>query len=127
MRFAELFRAGINKPEKAVNRLTTRQFQTHASSSNNVIVFQSCHFLSWNCHFFPIDGTRTCLGSLFHDNPGGGEMDEGAELATAGLVVAFAAVLLVASHFFMEAQSAKRLVGGSINLKARTNIVAVRL
>ena len=36
-------------------------------------------------------------------NPGGGKMDEGAELATAGLVVAFAAVLLVASHFFVEA------------------------
>ncbi len=54
-------------------------------------------------------------------------MDEGAELATAGLVVAFAAVLLVASHFFMEAQSAKRLIDGAINLKARTTIVAVRL
>ena len=37
-------------------------------------------------------------------------MDEGAELATAGLVVAFAAVLLVASHFFVEARSAKQFV-----------------
>lgn len=54
-------------------------------------------------------------------------MDEGAELATAGLVVAFAAVLLVVSHFFMEAQSAKRLIDGSMNLKARVNIAAVRL
>jgi hypothetical protein len=52
-------------------------------------------------------------------------MDEGAELATAGLVVAFAAVLLVVSHLFMEAQSAKRLVDGS-NLKPRTNIAVVR-
>jgi len=54
-------------------------------------------------------------------------VDEGAELATAGLVVAFAAVLLVASHFFMEAQSAKRLIDGAMNLNARTSIVAVRL
>ena len=30
MRFAELFRAGLNEPEKAVNRLTARQLQTHA-------------------------------------------------------------------------------------------------
>jgi hypothetical protein len=44
---------------------------------------------------------------------GGGEMNEGAELATAGLVVAFAAVLLVASHLFIEAQSAKQLVRGN--------------
>ena len=51
-------------------------------------------------------------------------MDEGAELATAGLVVAFAAVLLVASHFFMEAQSAKHLTKGSIDIKAATNVVA---
>jgi hypothetical protein len=29
MRFAE-FRAGLNEPEKAVNRLTARQLQTHA-------------------------------------------------------------------------------------------------
>lgn len=54
-------------------------------------------------------------------------MDEGAELATVGLVVAFAAVLLVVSHFFMEAQSAKRLIDGSMNLRARTNIVATGL
>jgi len=51
-------------------------------------------------------------------------MDEGAELATAGLVVAFAAVLLVASHFFIEAQSAKHLARGTIDIKAATNIVA---
>jgi hypothetical protein len=54
-------------------------------------------------------------------------MDEGAELATAGLVVAFAAVLLVVAHFFMEAQSAKRVIDGSMNLKARANIADVRL
>ena len=56
-------------------------------------------------------------------NSGGSEMDEGAELATAGLVVAFAAVLLVASHFFIEAQSAKQLVKGSIDLKVQTNVI----
>jgi hypothetical protein len=51
-------------------------------------------------------------------------MDEDAELATAGLVVAFAAVLLVASHFFIEAQAAKHLPRGTIDIKAATNIVA---
>ena len=35
-------------------------------------------------------------------------MNEGAELATAGLVVAFAAVLLVASHFFSPISEAAR-------------------
>jgi hypothetical protein len=56
-------------------------------------------------------------------NSGGGEMDEGAELATAGLVVAFAAVLLVISHFFNEARSAKQLVKGSIDLKVQSNVI----
>ena len=51
------------------------------------------------------------------------QMDEGAELATAGLVVAFAAVLLVASHLFIQTQSAKQVVKGAIELKAATNIV----
>ncbi|MBR1193861.1 hypothetical protein JQ634_34240 [Bradyrhizobium sp. AUGA SZCCT0240] len=51
-------------------------------------------------------------------------MNEGAELATAGLVVAFAAVLLVASHLFMESQSAKHLVKGAIDLKITTNTIA---
>jgi len=55
---------------------------------------------------------------------GGGEMNEGAELATAGLVVAFAAVLLVASHLFIESQSARQLVKGSIDLKITTNTIA---
>jgi hypothetical protein len=55
-------------------------------------------------------------------NSGGGEMDEGAELATTGLVVAFAAVLLVISHFFIEARSAKQLVKGSIELKAQSKV-----
>ena len=50
-------------------------------------------------------------------------MDEGAELATAGLVVAFAAVLLVFSHFFVEARSAKQVVKGSIDLKVETNVI----
>ena len=50
-------------------------------------------------------------------------MNEGAELATAGLVVAFAAVLLVASHLFIEAQSAKQLKG-SIDFKITTNTIA---
>ena len=47
-------------------------------------------------------------------------MNEGAELATAGLVVVFAAVLLVASHLFIESQSAKR----SLDLKITTNVIA---
>ena len=51
-------------------------------------------------------------------------MNEGAELATAGLVVVFAAALLVASHLFIEAQSAKQLVKGSIDLKITTNSIA---
>ena len=51
-------------------------------------------------------------------------MDDGAELATVGLVVAFAAVLLVASHFFIEAQSAKQLVRGSMDLKMQPNVIA---
>ena len=55
---------------------------------------------------------------------GGGEMNEGAELATAGLIVAFAAVLLVASHLFIESQSAKQFVKGSIDLKITTNTIA---
>ena len=46
------------------------------------------------------------------------------KLATAGLVVAFAAVLLVASHLFIESHSAKQFVKGSIDLKITTNTVA---
>jgi hypothetical protein len=57
-------------------------------------------------------------------NAGGVEMEEGAGLATAGVVVAFAAVLLVASHFFVEARSAKQLINGTIDLKMQTNVVA---
>ena len=53
-------------------------------------------------------------------------MNEGAELATAGLVVAFAAVLLVASHLFIESQSAKQFVKGSTDLKV-TSVIASRL
>ena len=51
-------------------------------------------------------------------------MDEGTELATVGLVAAFAAVLLVLSHFFIQGQSAKHLVKKSIGLKATTNVIA---
>jgi hypothetical protein len=51
-------------------------------------------------------------------------MNEGAELATAGLVVAFAAVLLVVSHFFIEAQSSKQLVKRASDLKMQTNVIA---
>ena len=47
-------------------------------------------------------------------------MDQGEELATAGLVVAFAAVLLVASHLFIEFKSAKQLV----NLKMPISTIA---
>ena len=84
---------------------------------------------------FPLPETRNATFSHFFGNPdfgealalkrrGGSAMDEDAELATAGLVVAFAAVLLVASHFFIEAQSAKHLARGTIDIKAATNIVA---
>lgn len=54
-------------------------------------------------------------------------MDEGEELTTAGLVVAFASVLLVASHFFIEAQSAKQLGKAAVVLKIPTNVIASRL
>ena len=59
----------------------------------------------------------------FGMNSGGGVMDEGADLAIAGLVVAFAAVLLVTSHFFIESQSAKQLVKSSIDLKVQSNVI----
>jgi hypothetical protein len=51
-------------------------------------------------------------------------MNEGAELATAGLIVAFVAVLLVASHFFIESQSAKQLAKSSMDLKITTHVIA---
>jgi hypothetical protein len=54
-------------------------------------------------------------------------MDDGAELATMGLVAAFAAVFLVVSHVFIQAQSAKQLVRGSMELRAKTNVVAIGL
>jgi hypothetical protein len=49
-------------------------------------------------------------------------MKEGS--VTAGLVVAFAAFLMVASHVFIETQSAKQLVKGSIDLRIKTNTIA---
>jgi hypothetical protein len=79
------------------------------------------------CHFFPILELSYVRCVLRLEQSGGDAMDEGAELATAGLVVAFAAVLLVVSHFFLEAQSAKRFIDSSMNLRARTNIVATGL
>ena len=51
-------------------------------------------------------------------------MNEVAELATAGLVVVFAAVLLVASHFFIESQFAKQLAKPSLDLKITTHVIA---
>ena len=51
-------------------------------------------------------------------------MDEGSVLATTGLVVVFAAVLLVVSHLFIESQAAKHLARDSIEIKAATNPVA---
>jgi hypothetical protein len=51
-------------------------------------------------------------------------MNDGAELATAGLVAVFAAVLLVASHLFTEFQSAKQFAKRSLDLKITTNVVA---
>jgi hypothetical protein len=50
-------------------------------------------------------------------------MNEGAELATAGLVVVFAAVLLAASHLFIESQSAKQLAKPSVDLKIATHVI----
>jgi hypothetical protein len=50
-------------------------------------------------------------------------MDRDAELATAGLVVAFAAVLLVASHLFIEFKSAKRLITSSTDPTISTQAV----
>jgi hypothetical protein len=76
-----------------------------------------------DCRFFPfLWNSAFCWA--FAQIGGGCEMNEGAELATAGLVVAFAAALLVASHFFIEAQSAKQLVKSSTDLKMQTNIIA---
>ena len=51
-------------------------------------------------------------------------MNEGAELATAGLVVAFAAVLLVASHLFIGSQSAKQLAKRSLDPKITTSVIS---
>ena len=51
-------------------------------------------------------------------------MNEGVELATAGLVAVFAAVLLVASHLLIEFQSAKQFAKRSLDLKITTNVVA---
>ena len=55
---------------------------------------------------------------------GVGEMNEVTGLATAGLVVVFAAVLLVASHLFIESQSAKQLAKRSLDLKMTTNVIS---
>jgi hypothetical protein len=54
-------------------------------------------------------------------------MNEGAELATAGLVGTFAAVLLVASHCFIELKSAKQFVTYQTDLKTATKRIATSL
>jgi hypothetical protein len=51
-------------------------------------------------------------------------MDDGAQQASACLVIAFAALMLVASQHFIEAQSAKQLVKNSIDLKTTTRTIA---
>ena len=84
---------------------------------------------------FPLPETRNATFSHFFGNPdfgealalkrrGGSAMDEDAELATAGLVVAFAAVLLVASHLFIGSQSAKQLAKRSLDPKITTNVIS---
>jgi hypothetical protein len=96
-------------------------------SSNNVIVWPKLPSLELELPLFPAQWNPDLLKGVYSIiNPGGGEMDEGADLATAGLVVAFAAVLLVASHLFVEARSAKQLVKGSIDFKMQTNVIASR-
>jgi len=90
----------------------------------------SCNLIVWQK--FPKSERPTATFARFCGTPpfvgrlpkGGDEMNEGAELATAGLVMAFAAVLLVASHLFIQSQSAKQLVKGSIDLKITTNTIA---
>jgi hypothetical protein len=51
-------------------------------------------------------------------------MIEVTELATAGLVVVFAAVLLVASHLFIGSQSAKQLAKRSLDPKITTSVIS---
>ena len=51
-------------------------------------------------------------------------MNEVTELATAGLVVVFAAVLLVASHLFIESRFAKQLAKRSLDLRITTNVIS---
>ena len=51
-------------------------------------------------------------------------MDEGSELAITGFVVALAAVLLVASHLFTEAESTKHLSRILTDAKAQTTSAA---
>jgi hypothetical protein len=76
-----------------------------------------------HCHLFPCMWNYVFYWA-FPQIGGGGEMNEGAELATAGLVAAFAAFLMVASQLFIETQSAKQLVKQSIDLKITTNTIA---
>jgi hypothetical protein len=90
-------------------------------SSNNVIVWPKLPSLELELPLFPAQWNPDLLKGVYSIiNPGGGD------LATAGLVVAFAAVLLVASHLFVEARSAKQLVKGSIDFKMQTNVIASR-
>ncbi|WP_249146936.1 hypothetical protein [Bradyrhizobium sp. AUGA SZCCT0042] len=98
------------------------EYRGYVACRSNAFVVPS--FRSWKevATFSRCFGTPPFIGRCARER--GGDMNEGAELATAGLVVACAAVLLVASHLFMESQSAKEPVKGSIDLKIHTNTTA---
>ena len=73
---------------------------------------------------FPIFCGTLLLTGRLPKYCGVGAMNEVTELATAGLVVAFAAVLLVASHLFIESRSAKQLAKRSLDLRITTNVIS---
>jgi hypothetical protein len=93
------------------------------ASARNAFVDESIARREANRHFSRSYGTPP-LTSAFGQLGGVGEMNEGAELAPVGLVLPFAAVLLVASQLFIQSQSAKQHVKGSIDLKITTNTIA---
>jgi hypothetical protein len=59
------------------------------------------------CHFIPIVGTTLPDWHYQEGRVRSGKMDEALHLASAALTIALAAVLLVFSYFFLEAQSAR--------------------
>jgi len=73
---------------------------------------------------FPIFCGTPLLTGRLPKYCGVGEMNEVTELATAGLVVVFAAVLLVASHLFIGSQSAKQLAKRSLDPKITTSVIS---